>query len=31
VGRGDSKPEGNHSRDWYKEHGYSLKNLRPSH
>ena len=30
VGRGDTKPEGNHTREWYKEHGYSLHNLRPS-
>ncbi len=30
VGRGDSKPEGNHTRDWYKERGYPLKNLRPA-
>jgi hypothetical protein len=25
-----SKPEGNHSREWYKDHGYPLKNLRPA-
>jgi hypothetical protein len=27
VSRGDTKPVGNHTREWYKDRGYSLKNL----
>jgi hypothetical protein len=28
VGRGDTKPEGNHTREWYKERGYDLSKLK---
>ena len=28
VGRGDTKPEGNHSREWYKERGYDVSKLK---
>lgn len=28
VGRGDTKPEGNHTRDWYKERGYDVSKLK---